>query len=114
MATESGIPEDVSGGRNPPLVSIGLFAYNEARFLRTTLESLLAQDYANVEIVISDNGSTDETEEICRDYAQRSARIRYYRQPHNVGPPPTQSTCWSRQRGSISCGRRDTMSGRRR
>ncbi|PNS09300.1 glycosyltransferase family 2 protein [Solilutibacter silvestris] len=83
MATESDI--DGSGEQDLPLVSIGLFAYNEARFLRRTLDSLLAQDYANIEIIISDNCSTDETEAICLEYAQRSSWIRYHRRPHNVG-----------------------------
>lgn len=85
MAAESGIPQGGPSEPDLPLVSIGLFAYNEARFLRKSLESLLAQDYGNIEIVISDNCSTDETEAICREYVQRSHRIRYHRQPHNIG-----------------------------
>ncbi len=85
MAADSEIPPGEFDGPSPPLVSIGLFAYNEARFLCRTLESLLAQDYANVEVIISDNCSTDETEAICREYAQRSSKIRYQRQLHNVG-----------------------------
>ena len=68
-----------------PLVSIGLFAYNEARFLRTSLDSLLAQDYPHIELIISDNCSTDETETICREYAARDSRIHYHRQTQNIG-----------------------------
>lgn len=82
-----------------PLVSIGLFAYNEARFLRSTLESLLAQDYAGIEILISDNCSTDDTEAICREYAQRSSRIHYHRQPHNVGAAANSIHVLERARG---------------
>jgi glycosyltransferase involved in cell wall biosynthesis len=62
-----------------------MFVYNEARFLRASLDSLLAQDYANFELIISDNCSTDETETICREYAARDPRIQYHRQTHNLG-----------------------------
>lgn len=68
-----------------PLVSIGLPIYNEEFFLRDTLDSLLAQDYSNIEIVISDNASTDQTEDICRDYANRFPEIRYIRFDTNKG-----------------------------
>lgn len=44
------------------LVSIGIPTYNRASTLRRTLESVIAQDYANLEIIISDNASTDETQ----------------------------------------------------
>jgi hypothetical protein len=68
------------------LVSIGLPVYNGDRYLRSALDSLVAQDYADFEIIISDNGSADETEAICREYAARNARIRYYRAERNMGP----------------------------
>jgi glycosyltransferase involved in cell wall biosynthesis len=68
-----------------PLVSAGMPVYNGAKFLRSSLEALLAQDYPNIEIVISDNASEDETEAICRDYASRDPRIRYYRNAENLG-----------------------------
>lgn len=66
-------------------VSIGVPVYNGARFLATSLESLLAQTYEDIEFVISDNGSTDETEEICRDAASRDVRVTYLRSPTNRG-----------------------------
>jgi glycosyltransferase involved in cell wall biosynthesis len=46
-------------------------------FLPSALDSLLAQDYPDFEIIILDNQSTDRTGEICRDYAQRDARVKY-------------------------------------
>jgi glycosyltransferase involved in cell wall biosynthesis len=67
------------------LVSIGLPVYNEARFLRESLDSLRAQIYENIEIVISDNASTDETESICREYVARDERIIYLRNESNLG-----------------------------
>jgi glycosyltransferase involved in cell wall biosynthesis len=51
---------------NYPLVSIGIPIYNEARFVNDALCSILAQDYPNLEILISDNASSDETLTICR------------------------------------------------
>jgi len=68
-----------------PLVSIGLPVYNAERFLRQALDSLLAQDYANVELIVSDNASGDATEEICRSYAGRDSRLHYHRAESNMG-----------------------------
>lgn len=70
---------------SPPLVSIGLPVYNAARYLRDALDSLLGQDYPNLELIISDNASDDATEEICSEYIKRDARVRYYRNAQNVG-----------------------------
>jgi glycosyltransferase involved in cell wall biosynthesis len=69
------------------LLSIGLPVYNGERYLDESLDSLLAQTYRDFELVISDNASTDRTEEICRKYASRDSRIRYFRSPVNVGAP---------------------------
>lgn len=68
-----------------PVVSIGLPVYNGGEALRRALDSLLAQIYESLEIVISDNASTDETEAICRDYAARDRRVRYLRNDTNIG-----------------------------
>lgn len=68
-----------------PLVSIGLPVYNGAKTLARSLGSLLEQDYPNLEIIISDNGSIDGTPEICRRYAQGDPRIRYFRSEENRG-----------------------------
>jgi glycosyltransferase involved in cell wall biosynthesis len=68
-----------------PTVSIGIPVYNGAHFLAASLESLVAQTYEDIEYLISDNGSTDDTEEICRSFAARDGRVRYERQPTNRG-----------------------------
>lgn len=68
-----------------PLVSIGVPVYNAERHLGEALDSLLAQDYDRLEIVISDNASQDGTEQICRDYAARDSRIAYHRADENRG-----------------------------
>jgi len=68
-----------------PKVSIGMPVYNGEPFIRKALDSLLAQTFTDIELIISDNGSTDGTEAICREYAACDARIRYVRQPENRG-----------------------------
>ena len=68
-----------------PLVSIGLPVFNGERYLARALGSLLAQDYAPIEIVASDNGSTDRTPDILDDFARRDARLRVTRSPENHG-----------------------------
>jgi glycosyltransferase involved in cell wall biosynthesis len=72
-----------------PSVSIGLPVYNGAGTIGQAIISLLAQTFADFELIISDNASTDATEEICRDFARRDGRIRYVRQPQNRGPIAT-------------------------
>ena len=69
----------------PPKVSIGLPVYNGATHLRVAIDSLLAQSYADFELIISDNASSDETACICREYASKDSRIRYLAQPSNIG-----------------------------
>lgn len=69
----------------PALVSLGLPVYNGENFLRQALESILVQTYPNWELILSDNGSTDGTEAICREFAARDPRIRYFREERNRG-----------------------------
>jgi glycosyltransferase involved in cell wall biosynthesis len=69
----------------PPCVSIGLPVYNGENFLEAAIASLLAQTFTDFELIISDNASSDRTEEICRTYAAQDPRIRYSRNPENIG-----------------------------
>lgn len=70
-----------------PLVTIGLPVYNRERHLRRSLDSLLQQTYTDFVLVISDNASTDGTAAICAEYAATDPRIRYHRNPVNIGNP---------------------------
>jgi|SRR5882724_2580923 len=68
-----------------PRVSIGLPVYNGERFLKEALESILSQTFNDFELIISDNASTDATQEICMLYGASDQRIRYYRNAQNHG-----------------------------
>ena len=68
-----------------PPVSIGLPVRNGAAVVDTAIRAVLTQDYADLELVISDNASTDSTAEICRSYERDDPRVRYHRQPNNIG-----------------------------
>src|ERR1700683_4254551 len=71
-----------------PRLTIGLQVYNGENDLAECLEALLGQTYEDFELLISDNASTDATADICRRYAKRDPRIRYVRQPRNIGLGP--------------------------
>ncbi len=68
-----------------PKVSIGMPVYNGEKYIREALDSVLAQTYTDLELVISDNTSTDGTEAICREYMSKDTRIKYIKQPINIG-----------------------------
>jgi hypothetical protein len=68
-----------------PVVSIGMPVYNGERFIRQALDTLLEQTYPSFEIIISDNASKDGTRRICEEYAAQDHRIKYNRNPTNIG-----------------------------
>ncbi len=66
-------------------VSIGMPVYNGTQFIAKAIDSILAQSFSDFELIISDNASTDATQQICEEYAKREPRIRYSRLPENIG-----------------------------
>lgn len=84
-----------------PRVSIGLPVYNGQRFIEETITAILAQTWTDLELVISDNASTDRTEAICRAYAARDQRIRYFRNPDNFGAAENYNLAFRRARGEF-------------
>ncbi|HEY4571362.1 MAG TPA: glycosyltransferase [Kribbella sp.] len=77
-----------------PRLTVGLPVYNGEKYLVESLEALLGQSYGDFRLVISDNASTDATEEICREYLARDPRISYFRQPVNIGATPNHNWCF--------------------
>lgn len=65
-----------------PLVSICIPVYNNARYLRQCLDSIAGQTYKNIEVIIGDDGSTDESPRIAEEYHERLG-YRIYRSPKN-------------------------------
>lgn len=76
---------DIQKDRLAPKVSVGLPVRNGERYLAAAIESILAQSYENFELIISDNASTDRTEEVCRKYATLDQRVKYDRADRNRG-----------------------------
>src|SRR5262245_32388866 len=83
-----------------PVVGIGMPVYNGERFLAKAVESVLCQTLADFELVISDNASTDRTQEICREYAAADPRVRYFRNEVNLGAIPNFNRVFELARGT--------------
>src|SRR5262249_43721007 len=88
---------DAHSSKAQPLVSVVTPTYNQAAFLRDTIESVLGQDYPAIEYQIIDDGSTDETRAILNEYA---GRIWVESHP-NRGQTPTINKGWERAKGDI-------------
>ena len=69
-----------------PKVSVIVPIYNQLDFIRETVESVLAQDHPNIELVLSDDGSTDGTTDVLREYAEREpGRVKLVASEQNTG-----------------------------
>jgi glycosyltransferase involved in cell wall biosynthesis len=86
---------------NEPRLAIGLPVYNGAAYLAESIEALLGQTYTDFELIISDNASTDATESICRRYATQDPRVRYIRQPRNIGAIPNHNAVFAASRTEL-------------
>jgi glycosyltransferase involved in cell wall biosynthesis len=84
-----------------PRLSVGLPVYNGEDYVAQSLEALLGQTHEDFELIVSDNGSTDGTGEICRNYAKQDSRIRYIRQPRNIGLAPNHNFVFHQSRGEL-------------
>jgi glycosyltransferase involved in cell wall biosynthesis len=68
-----------------PTLSVGMPIYNGETYIEHALNSILSQSFTDFELIISDNGSTDRSMEICREFAARDARISIHLSPENRG-----------------------------
>lgn len=85
--------------RDYPLVSVGIPVRNGAATLTRALDSILKQTHDNLEIIISDNCSTDGTGDICAAYAQRDKRIRHISTGQPLSPLANFRTTFDQARG---------------
>ena len=75
------------GGRTVPDISVCIPTFDRRQYLKPLLESLVAEPGAErLQIVVSDNASTDGTEELCRSFSREWPQVKYVRQPENQGP----------------------------
>lgn len=82
-----------------PKVSVGLAVFNGERYLEEALRSIVSQTFTDFELILSDNASMDETEAICRRFAAEDRRIRYYRNPTNIGGANNENRTFQLSRG---------------
>jgi glycosyltransferase involved in cell wall biosynthesis len=87
--------------RAAPRLSVGLPVYNGEKYLAESLDALVGQSYEDFELIISDNASTDGTAGICRRYVKQDSRIRYIRQPRNIGAAPNHNFVVGQARGEL-------------
>jgi glycosyltransferase involved in cell wall biosynthesis len=87
-----------------PLVSIGVPVYNGEAFLEEALASIGAQTFADYELILSDNASTDRTRSICEAHTARDARARYVRNSFNIGGDRNYYRCFELASGEYFLG----------
>jgi len=83
-----------------PRVSIGMPVYNGEDHIREAIESVLAQTFTDFELIIADNCSEDRTESICREYADKDSRIRFFRHESNLGASKNFTFVFEQSRGN--------------
>lgn len=89
----------ISSDERRPTVGLGMPVYNGERFIGDAIRSILDQSFGDFELTICDNASTDATEQICRKFAAEDSRVRYFRNPANIGAHPNFNLAFSRARG---------------
>lgn len=82
------------------LISIVLPVYNGERFLRASIDSVIAQTYQNWELLVVDDCSTDSTAEIVHEYVQQDSRIKYFKNEVNLRLPRNLNRGFSLAQGS--------------
>jgi len=70
----------------PPLVSVVVPVFNRVQYIADCIQSALTQDYPNLEVIVSDNASTDGSWEVCESITARDGRVRLFRNHKNLGP----------------------------
>lgn len=84
-----------------PRLTVALPVYNGENYLAESIDAVLGQSYEDFELIISDNASTDSTPDICRGYEKQDSRVRYVRQPRNIGLSPNHNFTVEQARGEF-------------
>lgn len=84
----------------PPLISVIVTSYNYGRYLGAALASAVSQDYPNIEIIVTDNASTDNSWDVIQKF-ESNPRIRAFRQPQNIGAKANYDFGFSKSRGDF-------------
>jgi glycosyltransferase involved in cell wall biosynthesis len=84
IASPTGKVETTDDRASHPKVSIGMPVFNSEKYLSQTLESILAQTWTDFEVILFDNGSTDQSQEICQAFQSKDSRVRYVRSSQSL------------------------------
>lgn len=93
--------QDEHTNAQQPEISICLPVYNGAKYLRQAIESALSQTYADFELLISDDGSSDDSVSIAQEYADKDKRVIAWRNEQNLGLFENYNLCMERARGKF-------------
>lgn len=91
----------MSKAAEAPRVSLAMPVYNGEAYVEKALRSILDQTYADFELIVNDNASTDATPEICLAFAETDARVRYMRNAANLGAAPNHNIGFRAARGEF-------------
>jgi len=83
--TESSRSSAFSSDGRQPLVSVGMLAFNDQRYVALAIADILSQSFSDLELIISDDCSEDQTYSICRRFADEDRRVRLFRQQTRLG-----------------------------
>ena len=84
-----------------PLVSVIIPSYNHELYIADAIESVLAQSYSDWELIISDDGSYDNTQIIAKEYEKKDSRVRYHRNAVCQGLPRNRNIAVSISQGDL-------------
>ena len=87
--------------KEPPLVSVCIPTYNSGKTIRDTLKSIIMQTYTNIEILISDNNSKDNTLSIIKQFKQKNIKI--FKNKENIGPATNNNKLIQKAKGKYVC-----------
>lgn len=85
--------------RSNPLVSVLVTSYNRANYIAASLESVLASHFSDLEVIVSDDASSDDTVGIAQVFAGRDERVRVFVNEQNLGDYPNRNRAASLARG---------------